>query len=82
MLRITRCATSLSWSRKRFRTATLNMLKGVGPDPRCYRVNFDKLGQVFPSFAARWSAQEGVRECYQAYRRYGLNKDDYEGVRF
>lgn len=54
----------------------------AGPDPRCYRVNFDKLHRVFPDFKAKWTAKRGVQECYDSYRKFGLQRDDYEGVRY
>jgi nucleoside-diphosphate-sugar epimerase len=55
---------------------------GAGPDPRCYRVNFDKIHKVFPEFKTRWTARAGVEECYQSYLKFGLKIDDYEGVKF
>ena len=54
----------------------------AGPDPRSYRVNFDKIHQVFPEFKTKWTARKGVEQCYESYLRFGLAKDDYEGVRY
>lgn len=54
----------------------------AGPDPRSYRVNFDKIHRVFPDFKTRWTARKGVEQCYESYRRFGLSKDDYEGIRY
>ncbi len=54
----------------------------AGPDPRCYRVNFDKIHRVFPDFKTKWTARMGVEECYEAYKKFNLNKDDYEGIRY
>ncbi|WP_166268438.1 NAD-dependent epimerase/dehydratase family protein [Marinobacter caseinilyticus] len=54
----------------------------AGPDPRSYRVNFDKIHRVFPEFKTRWTAEKGVQECFDFYLKYGLSKDDYEGVRY
>lgn len=56
--------------------------EGAGPDPRCYRVNFDKIHRTFPDFETRWTASKGVEECYRFYLKHGLNRDDYEGIRF
>ncbi|NNF16056.1 MAG: SDR family oxidoreductase [Gammaproteobacteria bacterium] len=55
---------------------------GAGPDSRCYRVNFDKIHSTFPDFQTTWTARMGVQQCYDSYVRHGLNKDDYEGVRY
>jgi nucleoside-diphosphate-sugar epimerase len=54
----------------------------AGPDPRCYRVNFDKIQKIFPSFNTRWTARMGVQQCYDSYRKHGLQRDEYEGVRY
>jgi nucleoside-diphosphate-sugar epimerase len=55
---------------------------GGGPDPRCYRVDFTKVRQVLPDFRPSWTAREGARELYEAYRSRGLRAEDYEGPRF
>jgi nucleoside-diphosphate-sugar epimerase len=55
---------------------------GAGPDPRCYRANFDKIHRVFPTFKTKWTARKGVQECYDSYRKYGLKRDEYEGIRY
>jgi nucleoside-diphosphate-sugar epimerase len=54
----------------------------AGPDTRCYRANFDKIHRVFPGFKTRWTARKGVEQCYQSYMKHGLNKDEYEGIRY
>jgi nucleoside-diphosphate-sugar epimerase len=56
--------------------------EGAGPDTRCYRVNFDKIHRVFPDFETKWTARKGIEQCYESYVKYGLDKDDYEGVKF
>ena len=55
---------------------------GAGPDTRCYRVNFDKIHRVFPDFRTKWNAKKGVEQCYESYLKHGLNKDDYEGIKY
>lgn len=54
----------------------------AGPDPRSYRVNFDKIHRAFPDFKTKWTARKGVEQCYESYLRFGLSKDDYEGIRY
>jgi hypothetical protein len=54
----------------------------AGPDTRSYRVNFDKIHRVFPEFKTKWTARMGVEQCYESYVRHGLDKDDYEGIRY
>lgn len=46
-----------------------------GPDPRSYRVDFSKLGEVLPGFETSWDVHAGVCELATAYRRFGLDRD-------
>jgi nucleoside-diphosphate-sugar epimerase len=55
---------------------------GAGPDPRCYRVNCDKLPRVIPAYHPQWSARAAAKQVYQAIKQYGLTLDDFEGSRF
>lgn len=55
---------------------------GGGPDLRCYRVNFDKINRMVPAFRPRWTAREGAREIYDAYRAVGLTSTDIEDGRY
>ena len=54
----------------------------AGPDERSYRVNFDKIHRVFPDFETKWTAKMGVQQCYDSYVKHGLNRNDYEGIRY
>ena len=54
----------------------------AGPDTRCYRVNFNKIARVLPEFKTKWTARDGVRQCYNAYVDNGLDKEDYEGIKY
>ncbi|MEN7342625.1 MAG: SDR family oxidoreductase [Pseudomonadota bacterium] len=56
--------------------------EGASADERCYRVNFDKIRRVFPDFNPQWTALKGVQQCYESYTQHGLNKDDYEGIKY
>lgn len=55
---------------------------GAGPDKRCYRVNCDKIRRTLPAFKPRWTAREGARQLYDAYRTFGLKLSDFEGSRY
>jgi nucleoside-diphosphate-sugar epimerase len=55
---------------------------GGGPDKRCYRVSCDKIKRVVPGFRARWTAREGAKELYDAYRSAGLKFEDLESGRY
>ena len=60
----------------------IDYAKDGGPDPRCYRVDFGKIGRLLPEFKPQWNARRGAEELYAAYRHVGLVLEDYEGPRF
>ena len=60
----------------------IDYAKDGGPDPRCYRVDFGKIGRLLPEFKPQWNARRGAEELYAAYRHVGLALEDYEGPRF
>jgi nucleoside-diphosphate-sugar epimerase len=58
---------------------TIKYMEGGGPDPRCYRVNCDKLTRHIPGFATEWTVRKGVDELYAAYKANGLTKEMFAG---
>jgi nucleoside-diphosphate-sugar epimerase len=54
----------------------------AGPDTRNYRVNCDKLPRMVPDFKPQWTARDGARELFEAYRRHGLELEEFEGPRY
>jgi nucleoside-diphosphate-sugar epimerase len=57
---------------------TVRYLEGGGPDPRCYRVNCDKLMLAIPGFRTEWTVRRGVEELYDAFVRTNLTRDAFE----
>jgi nucleoside-diphosphate-sugar epimerase len=57
---------------------TVKYLEGGGPDPRCYRVNCDKLPGRVPRFRTKWTVRRGVKELYDAFVREGLTRDRFD----
>lgn len=55
---------------------------GGGPDLRCYRVSFDKINRLVPTFRPKWTARKGAQELYDAYRAVGLTAADIEQGRY
>src|SRR5579863_5836744 len=53
-----------------------------GPDLRCYRVSFDKINRMVPAFRPQWTARQGARELYDAYKTIGLTTADIEAGRY
>lgn len=60
----------------------IGFAEGAGPDERTYRVNCDKIQRVLPSFEPEWTLERGAQELFEAYRRYGVEVDDFEGPRY
>lgn len=62
--------------------SVLSYEDGAGPDPRCYRVNFDKLAERLPEYRPTWTVGRGVDQLLNAYRAVGLEQQDLEGDRY
>ena len=60
----------------------IDFAEGAGPDPRSYRVDFAKVARLLPAFRPRWTARDGARELYDAYRRSDLALEEFEGPRY
>lgn len=54
----------------------------VGPDPRNYRVNFDKLQRLFPGFSLRFNLQTGLEELFAKFNQHGFTREDFESDQF
>jgi nucleoside-diphosphate-sugar epimerase len=53
-----------------------------GPDPRSYRVSFDKFAAAIPSYAPQWDARRGAQELYAAFREEKLGVEALTDQRF
>lgn len=56
--------------------------EGAGPDPRCYRVSFEKLARILPALQLSWDVAGGIGELLADYRAIGLKTEDLEGDRY
>jgi len=56
--------------------------EGGGPDPRCYRVNCDRIARVLPAFRPQWTVRHGMEHLLEAFQRYGLDRETFLGSRF
>jgi nucleoside-diphosphate-sugar epimerase len=54
----------------------------AGPDKRSYRVSFEKIKRVLPSFQPQWDARRGAEELFAAYGQARLTTPDFEGPRY
>lgn len=60
----------------------IDYAEGAGPDPRCYRVNFDKIRSVLPAFQPVWDAAKGARQLLDACGASSLTLEEFEGPRY
>lgn len=51
-------------------------------DSRNYRVNFNKALEKLTSYRPQWTARHGVEECHDAYRKHGVNLNEFEGDKY
>ena len=56
--------------------------EGGGPDPRCYRVNCDKLARTLPEYQPQWTVKKGMEQLRDAFRRHDLTRDEFLGGRY
>ncbi|OXM67564.1 SDR family oxidoreductase [Amycolatopsis thermalba] len=49
----------------------------AGPDPRSYRVDFSRIREALPGYAATWTVAAGARELAAHYTRHGLTMDTF-----
>src|SRR6478752_666237 len=50
----------------------------AGPDPRSYRVDFQRIRSAMPSFEAVWTVKAGAVELAEAYQRFGLTEEAFK----
>lgn len=60
----------------------IKFAEGAEPDKRNYRVDFGKYVRTFPGYKLRWNARRGAQQIYESYRKFGLQKDEYEGPKY
>jgi nucleoside-diphosphate-sugar epimerase len=58
---------------------SVEYMEGGGPDPRCYRVNCDKITAALPAFRTEWTVRRGVEELYEHCQRVGLTSEMFAG---
>jgi nucleoside-diphosphate-sugar epimerase len=60
---------------------TVTFASGAGADKRNYRVSCDRIAREVPEFRPQWTVAKGIEQLAEAYRRYGLTKDNLFGER-
>ncbi len=62
--------------------SSIEYAQDAGPDKRCYRVDFSKVGRHLPGFETRWNARTGAEQLYQALRANGFSATDLTSGRY
>jgi len=52
---------------------------GKNPDPRNYRVSFEKIHAALPGFQPKWTARLGARQLREGYQAAGLTAETFQG---
>ena len=60
----------------------IELASDAAADARNYRVQCDKLPRVVSSFRPRWTARDGARELYDAFKGRALKVEEFEGPRY
>jgi len=60
----------------------LTLASNAAPDPRSYRVSFDKMRQRVPAFHPSWTAEAGAVEMRDAIRAASVSVDAFTSSRF
>jgi nucleoside-diphosphate-sugar epimerase len=60
----------------------VSFAEGAGPDPRCYRVDFSKIGRLVPAFQPSWNVERGINQLRDAFVALGLSAADVDGGRY
>jgi nucleoside-diphosphate-sugar epimerase len=61
---------------------TIELTSEAGPDPRSYRVSFEKIKNTLPGFQPQWDAVKGAEQLYAAYKQSGITVEEFEGARY
>jgi nucleoside-diphosphate-sugar epimerase len=62
--------------------AKLEFTGEAGDDPRSYRVSFDLLSRLVPSFRLEYTLRRGMEELHAKLRAHEFSREDWEGDRF
>ena len=68
--------------RKTVPGATIEYAVTQDADQRTYIADFSKIERVLPSFTPRWTAEDGARQLYDAYREAQLTEAQFTGSRY
>lgn len=53
-----------------------------GIDSRSYKVNFDKIKNTLTNFRPIWKLEDGIKQIYDYYKKYGMNENKFNARYF
>jgi len=56
--------------------------EGGGPDPRCYKVDCEKIAHTLPEFRPQWNVRRGMEQLRDAFSANGLTPEDLLGDKY
>ncbi len=62
--------------------STVTFAEGVSADARNYNVSFAKVRDKLPEFEPQWSVEKGIVELYEAFKRFELSFERFDGREF
>jgi nucleoside-diphosphate-sugar epimerase len=68
--------------RDEVRGSHVEFAPGGGPDPRCYRVNCDKIAARLPGFRPQWTVRTGIEQLHDRFRSFDMTRDEFLGNRY
>ena len=60
----------------------LQFADSAEPDKRSYRVDFSKIHHTLTEFKPKWNARLGAKQLYDAYKKFGVTLEEFEGPRY
>lgn len=62
--------------------STIEYAAAQDADRRTYIADFSKIERVLPAFTPRWTAEDGARQLYEAFRAAGLTVEQFTSSRY
>jgi hypothetical protein len=62
--------------------SSVEFAPGGGPDPRCYRVNCDKIAARLPEFRPQWTVRTGIEDLHDRFRTFEVSREEFLGNRY
>jgi nucleoside-diphosphate-sugar epimerase/RimJ/RimL family protein N-acetyltransferase len=53
-----------------------------GVDSRDYKISFEKINKIFPSFKCDFPVEKGIKEMYGKFEEIRLSKEDFENINY